>query len=80
MPTKTCGALSARPATPCCDPESPVKHRARVHCAPDITERVLIMELIITSFIAAVLLLVGHLGVLVRNRLWAQDPQREPRS
>jgi hypothetical protein len=37
------------------------------------------MELIITSFIAAVLLLVGHLGVLVRNRLWAQDQQREPR-
>ena len=27
------------------------------------------MELIITSFIAAALLLVGHLGVLVRNRL-----------
>jgi hypothetical protein len=27
------------------------------------------MELIITSLIAAVLLIVGHLGVLVRNRL-----------
>jgi hypothetical protein len=27
------------------------------------------MELIVTSFIAATLLLVGHLGVLVRNRL-----------
>ena len=79
MPTKTCGTLSARLATSSCALESPVKYLARVHCAPDITERVLIMELIITSFIAAVLLLVGHLGVLVRNRLWAQDPQREPR-
>jgi hypothetical protein len=27
------------------------------------------MELIITSFILAVAVLVGHLGVLVRNRL-----------
>jgi hypothetical protein len=30
------------------------------------------MELIITSLIAAVLLLVGHLGVLVRNRLLSE--------
>jgi hypothetical protein len=37
------------------------------------------MELIITSFIAALLLLVGHLGVLVRNRLLGQDPRRERR-
>jgi hypothetical protein len=28
------------------------------------------MELIITSFIATTLLLVGHLGVLVRQRLF----------
>jgi hypothetical protein len=28
------------------------------------------MELIVTSFLAATLLLVGHLGVLVRNRLF----------
>jgi hypothetical protein len=34
------------------------------------------MELIITSFIAATLLLVGHLGVLVRNRLLAWGEQR----
>jgi hypothetical protein len=27
------------------------------------------MELIVTSFLAATLLLLGHLGVLVRNRL-----------
>jgi hypothetical protein len=31
------------------------------------------MELIITSFIAAALLLVGHLGVLVRNRLLSRN-------
>jgi hypothetical protein len=31
------------------------------------------MELIITSFIAAALLLVGHLGVLVRDRLLSRD-------
>jgi hypothetical protein len=31
------------------------------------------MELIVTSFIAAVLLLVGHLGVLVRNRLMPES-------
>jgi hypothetical protein len=31
------------------------------------------MELIITSLIAAALLLVGHLSVLVRNRLLARD-------
>jgi hypothetical protein len=37
------------------------------------------MELIITSFIAATLLLVGHLGVLVRNRLLGRDSQRERR-
>jgi hypothetical protein len=34
------------------------------------------MELIIASFIAAALLLVGHLGVLVRNRLLARKPRR----
>ena len=34
------------------------------------------MELIIASYIAAALLLVGHLGVLVRNRLMAWSPQR----
>jgi hypothetical protein len=28
------------------------------------------MELIVTSFLAATLLLVGHFGVLVRNRLF----------
>jgi len=27
------------------------------------------MELIVTSFIAATALLIGHLGVLIRNRL-----------
>lgn len=27
------------------------------------------MELIVTSFLAAMLLLLGHFGVLVRNRL-----------
>jgi hypothetical protein len=27
------------------------------------------MELIVTSFIAAAALLIGHLGVLVRNRM-----------
>jgi hypothetical protein len=37
------------------------------------------MELIITSLIAAALLLVGHLGVLVRNRLLPPDPHREQR-
>jgi hypothetical protein len=31
------------------------------------------MELIITSLIAAVLLVVGHLGVLVRNRLMSES-------
>jgi hypothetical protein len=31
------------------------------------------MELIITSLIAAVLLLVGHLGVLVRDRLLGES-------
>ena len=31
------------------------------------------MELIVTSFIASLLLLVGHLGVLVRNRLLPQS-------
>jgi hypothetical protein len=31
------------------------------------------MELIVTSLIAAVLLLVGHLGVLVRNRLLGES-------
>jgi hypothetical protein len=34
------------------------------------------MELIIASYIAAALLLVGHLGVLVRNRLMARSPER----
>jgi hypothetical protein len=34
------------------------------------------MELIIASYIAAALLLVGHLGVLVRNRLMARSLQR----
>jgi len=38
------------------------------------------MELIITSMIAAALLLLGHLGVLVRNRLLAQDGPRRPGS
>jgi hypothetical protein len=37
------------------------------------------MELIITSLIAAALLLLGHLGVLVRNRLLPRDEQRHPR-
>jgi hypothetical protein len=37
------------------------------------------MELIITSLIAAALLLVGHLGVLVRNRLLAQAERRHRR-
>lgn len=37
------------------------------------------MELIITSLIAAVLLVVGHLGVLVRNRLRAREPGRDQR-
>jgi hypothetical protein len=37
------------------------------------------MELIIASYIAAVLLLVGHLGVLVRNRLMAWSAQRSRR-
>ena len=36
------------------------------------------MELIVTSLIAAVLLLVGHLGVLVRNRLLGES-QRDHR-
>ena len=49
--------------------------RVRVHCAP-ISLEGLIMELIIASYIAAALLLVGHLGVLVRNRLMARSPQR----
>jgi len=34
------------------------------------------MELIITSFIAAGLLLIGHLGVLVRNRLLGRQGVR----
>jgi hypothetical protein len=37
------------------------------------------MELIITSLIAAALLLLGHLGVLVRNRLMARGEERHPR-
>jgi hypothetical protein len=37
------------------------------------------MELIIASFIAAALLLVGQLGVLVRNRLLAHEPGRNRR-
>jgi hypothetical protein len=38
------------------------------------------MELIIFSYIAAGLLLVGHLSVLVRNRLLAFAAQRAHRS
>jgi hypothetical protein len=34
------------------------------------------MELIIASYLAAALLLVGHLGVLVCNRLMARSPER----
>jgi hypothetical protein len=37
------------------------------------------MELIIGSLIAAALLLVGHLGVLVRNRLLPHDSPRTRR-
>jgi hypothetical protein len=37
------------------------------------------MELIITSLIAAGLLLVGHLGVLVRNRLLSRETHGEHR-
>jgi len=37
------------------------------------------MELIITSLIAAALLLVGHLAVLVRNRLLPADAGGDPR-
>ena len=37
------------------------------------------MELIISSLIAAVLLLVGHLAVLVRNRLLPQEADRNHR-
>jgi hypothetical protein len=37
------------------------------------------MELIIASLIAAALLLVGHLGVLVRNRLLPRGTRREQR-
>jgi hypothetical protein len=55
--------------------ESSNTNRVRVHCAP-ISLEGLIMELIIASFIAAVLLLVGHLGALVRNRLMAWRQQR----
>ncbi len=31
------------------------------------------MELIVSSMLAAILLLVGHLGVLVRNRLVGEN-------
>ena len=34
------------------------------------------MEMIVSSMLFASLLLVGHLGVLVRNRLMARSPQR----
>jgi hypothetical protein len=35
------------------------------------------MELIISSLIASGLLLVGHLGVLVRNRLLPHEPRHD---
>jgi hypothetical protein len=50
-----------------------VTHRqlgVRTLRAPHRPHGVTIMELIITSFIAATLLLVGHLAVLVHQRLF----------
>jgi len=35
------------------------------------------MELIVSSLIAAVLLVIGHLGVLVRNRLLPDESRRD---
>jgi len=37
------------------------------------------MELIIGSFFLATFLLVGHLSVLVRNRLWSDSSVRSDR-
>jgi hypothetical protein len=45
------------------------QRRARTLRALTDSKEALNMELIITSFIAAALLLVGHLGVLVHERL-----------
>jgi len=42
-------------------------YTARAACGPLVGFN--IMELIVTSFIAALALVVGHLAVLVRNRL-----------
>jgi hypothetical protein len=38
------------------------------------------MELIVSSLVAAVLLVVGHLGVLVRKRLLPDESRRERRN
>jgi hypothetical protein len=46
-----------------------LQHGVRTLRAPESTEGSAIMELIVTSLIAATLLLVGHLGVLVYGRV-----------
>jgi hypothetical protein len=46
-----------------------LQHGVRTLRAPQTTEGSGIMELIVTSLIAAALLLVGHLGVLVYGRI-----------